>query len=516
MTNRRKPFLTTPVLLFLASFLQACFLTFPLRAAAISPEQQLLAMVAASPDLPRGHIGFDFQDLQTGNTLAQLGAQEFFTPASNAKLYTTALAIVRLGVTYRFKTIVKTSASLASGEIHAPDAVLVGGGDPNLSGRALPFFQPAIGSEPASDPLDAVNKLADQIVANGIRFVDGDVVGDDTRYPFEPYPDGWTIDDSIWDYGAPVSALCVNDNSIHLTIAPSSSTDLAAVTMQPEVGDLVLLNQVITVEGKETHVSIARPPGSNELILSGTLGRDAPAIQEDVAVSDPALFAAEALRYALEQRGISIRGEARGRHRDPKDVPDPLRAPRLESAPSGTELATVQSAPLSQVVQVVNKVSQNLHAEMLLREVAYATRSVGTLEAGRDERKLFLAEAGLDPAGFTFADGSGLARQDLTTPDSTVKLLRYMWARPEREAWIQSLPVGHIDGTLQHRLKTVDGAERVHAKTGSLSHVTAMSGYLQTHSGRWIVFSMMANAELNNAAAVRSFFDSACAIFLQQ
>ena len=132
------------------------------------------------------------------------------------------------------------------------------------------------------------------------------------------------------------------------------------------------------------------------------------------------------------------------------------------------------------VVQVVNKVSQNLHAEMLLREVGYATRNVGTLAAGLDERQKFLQQAGISNDGYDFADGSGLARQGVTTPASTVTLLRYMWMRPEKKLWLESLPVGGIDGSLRRRFKGLAGGDRVHAKTGSLSHVAALSGYLLT------------------------------------
>jgi D-alanyl-D-alanine carboxypeptidase/D-alanyl-D-alanine-endopeptidase (penicillin-binding protein 4) len=164
----------------------------------------------------------------------------------------------------------------------------------------------------------------------------------------------------------------------------------------------------------------------------------------------------------------------------------------------------------------VNKVSQNLHAELLLREVAVATRGVGTLAAGLDERKSFLSSAGIPENAYQLDDGSGLARQDLASPHATVQLLRYMWNRPERETWLASLPVGGSDGSLQHRFRAVAGAARLHAKTGSLAHVAALSGYLQTQSGGWIVFSLMANAEVDNSGAVQNFFDSACALFLQQ
>jgi serine-type D-Ala-D-Ala carboxypeptidase/endopeptidase (penicillin-binding protein 4) len=514
MRYRRKLLRPAIQLLAVALLLPALFVCPSLRGTDISPQQQLMGMISASPNLPRGHIGFEFEDAETGEVLAQKGAREFFTPASNAKLFTTAMAIVRLGVTYQFKTAVRTSGHFMPGDTRVPDLIFIGGGDPNLSGRAIPFSQIEEEAKDKRDALSAVNRLADQVVAKGVKYIDGDIIGDDTRYPFDPYPDGWTFDDGIWSYGAPVSALSVNDNSVHLTVTPAEPNALAAITVTPEIGSFIVLNQVITDATQGTHVSIARAAGSNELVISGTLGNRAPVLEEDVAVADPALFAAEALRYSLEERGVAVHGVARARHRHLKDVPNLLQAPRLENAPSGTELAAIQSAPISQVVQVVNKVSQNLHAEMLLREVAYATRSVGTLEAGRDERQRFLVEAGLDPTEFALADGSGLARQDLTTPDSVVKLLRYMWNRPERDAWVQSLPVGGVDGTLDRRFKSVKGGQSVHAKTGSLSHVVAMSGYIQSEGGRWIIFSMMANAEVSGAKEVRSFFDQACGVFL--
>ena len=347
-----------------------------------------------------------------------------------------------------------------------------------------------------------------------MRQVQGDVVGDDTRYPFDPYPDGWTIDDATWYYGAPVSALTVNDSSVRITVQPTRPGELADVQLDPEVGYFVTMNRVVTGEGAAARVDFSRLPGSNELILSGTIGRTAPKVEEFVAVSEPALFAAEALKSQLEEGGVSVLGTAKAAHRDLSSVPDPLQAPRVVSAPEGTELASLDSVPLYQIVQVVNKVSQNLHAEMLLREVGLATRGVGTLAAGLDERKKFLAEAGVDDTQFDFADGSGLARQDLTTPSATVQLLRYMWQRPERDSWLASLPVGGVDGSLRKRFKTVAGANRIHAKTGSLAHVRSLSGYLQDKSGRWIIFSLMINGEVNDKGDAEKFLEQACALFL--
>jgi serine-type D-Ala-D-Ala carboxypeptidase/endopeptidase (penicillin-binding protein 4) len=475
-----------------------------------SIQNKLIAIVAASPVLSRAHIGWKFMDAETGTVLAENNASQFFTPASNAKLYTTAAALVRLGVTYQFKTVVRTSGSIDPNGIVLGDLRFVGGGDPNLSGRLIPYSV----AEHDEDTLAAVKRLADQIQARGIKQVKGNVIGDDTRYPFDPFPPGWTMDDGTWYYGAPVSALSVNDSSVRVTIRPTDIGDAPDVRLDPEVGSFILMNAAQTNHGSETHVEISRLPGTNELVVSGTIGCKVSKAEEFIAITDPALFAAEALKSQLEERGISVLGEARAEHRPLSSVLNLLEAPRVVSTPEGIELASLDSAPLYQAVQVVNKVSQNLHAEMLLREVGFATRGVGTLAAGLEERKKFLAEAGVDDLSFEFADGSGLARQDLTTPATTVELLRYMWRRPERDSWLASLPVGGVDGTLRKTFKDMPGAERIHAKTGTLRHVSALSGYIQAKSGRWIVFSLMMNGAVNNNGEVQSFQRQACTLFL--
>jgi D-alanyl-D-alanine carboxypeptidase/D-alanyl-D-alanine-endopeptidase (penicillin-binding protein 4) len=481
----------------------------PIRGA---EDDRLLEIVRNSPSLSHAHVGWKFMEADSGKVLSDHESASFFTPASNTKLYTTAAALVRLGVTYQFKTVVKTMGRIEGDGTLTGDLIFVGGGDPNLSGRTVPYTV----EKRDEDPLAAVKRLADQIQSRGIRQVQGDVIGDDTRYPFDPYPDGWTIDDATWYYGAPVSALAVNDSSVQVAVLPTQPGEPADVYLNPEFGYFVVMNHVITDESAAAHVDISRPPGSNELILSGTIGRTAPKVEEYIAVPDPALFAAEALKAQLEERGISVRGEARAAHRNLSSVANPVQEARVVSTPEGTVLASLDSAPLYQIVQVINKVSQNLHAEILLREMALATHGVGTLAAALDERTKFLAEAGVDTTLFDFADGSGLARQDLTTPASTVQLLRYMWQRPERDSWLASLPVGGVDGSLRRRFKNVPGAERIHAKTGSLAHVSTLSGYLQTKSGTWIIFSLMINGEVNDKRDVQKLMEQAFPVFLDK
>ncbi len=468
-------------------------------------EKRIEDLQAHCPAIERGQIGYKFIDVETGEVLASQNSASFFTPASNTKLYTTALALVRLGPNYKFQTELRTTAHWTAGQTSVPDLQLVGGGDPNLSGRVLPYRSHA----PDRDSLTALESLAAKLVDAGIREVNGDVTGVATRYPGDLYPRGWTIDDSLYEYGAPVSALALNDNTLSITLHPTEPGELAEPELRPAIPHFVLLNQVVTDTSRVAKVHLSRAPGSSEVVLWGTIGKTARDWEEDLAVEDPALFATEALVEILRDRGIVVRGTARSEYRSLNDS--------AASAPSGTALAVHDSAPLWQEIQVINKVSQNLHAEMLLREVARVTRGEGTLRAGIAEREAFLGGIGVtrEGTGFDLHDASGLARQNLTTPDSTVLLLRYMWQRPDHDLWIRSLPVAGVDGTLRERFKHIPGAERVHAKTGEMSHVNALSGYIDSAHHGWLAFSIFVNSTTSSDSDVHAFMDQLCAIFLE-
>lgn len=457
--------------------------------------QQLSAQFAA---VQRGHIGYKFINVETGEVLAEQNSDSFFTPASNTKLYTTALALARLGPNYKFQTELRTTGLWTAGQTAIPDLLLIGGGDPNLSGRVLPYRLHA----GARDPLSALRSLAGKLVNTGIHEIDGDVIGIAARYPGDRYPRGWTIDDSMYEYGAPVSALALDDSTISVKLRPTDIGELAEAQFDPPTAYFILLNQVVTDASRVTKVHIYKTPGSNEVLLRGAIGKRASEWQEDLAVEDPALFAAASLVDVLRECGVVVRGAARSQYAPVKR--------------EGTVLAVHDSAPLSQEIQLINKISQNLHAEMLLREVGRVTRGEGTLKAALAEREAFLGAIGItrEGTGFDLYDGSGLARQNLTTPDSTVSLLRYMWQRPDRAVWLQSLPIGAVDGTLQDRFKHIRGAERVHAKTGEMSHVNALSGYIELARHGWVAFSIMVNGTTARDAEVHAFIDRLCALFL--
>jgi serine-type D-Ala-D-Ala carboxypeptidase/endopeptidase (penicillin-binding protein 4) len=281
----------------------------------------------------------------------------------------------------------------------------------------------------------------------------------------------------------------------------------------PFGSSFTLMNQVVTIPGSEHKIHVWRAPGSSELIVWGTIGVDAPIYRADLAIADPAAFAARAFIEILEEEGISVQGRPRAKY-CPSNLADTASDDCGELP--GKVIVTRPSAPLWQALQVTEKVSQNLHAEMVLRETALHALHAQTLPSAVDARSNFFHGwyDDKEPLGSKLDDGSGLARQDLTSPSATVALLRHMWASPNRQVWLQLLPTGGVDGSLIRRFRDLPSGAHVYAKTGSLSHVSSLSGYMQTVSGRWLCFSVMVNGSPASTSRVRDFLDSFCRIFL--
>jgi len=444
--------------------------------------RQILETEAAAAE---GHLGILITDAATGEIIFEKDSRRFFVPASNTKLFTSSLALARLGPRHTFRTVVIAGAAPdRQGRISGP-VYLVGGGDPNFSARAIPYRP----DPPPPATLQPIEDLADQIAARGVTRISGGVIGDDTRYPFEPHPPGWTMEDAVWAYGAPVSALTFNDNALTLTLQPG---DPARLLLDPPV-EYFLFDNRVTV-GSPDRLEVERPAGSRQLRLTGQLDPQGTGVSTRLAVDDPAEFAAAALRDALLRRGIRIEGGAGARHWWPgRPAPPPI---------AGVELAARESPPLLEGLKVLNKVSQNLHAELMLCAAAHAAGRAGTRAAGRAELESFLAEAGISTSGVALADGSGLTRRNLVTPAAVHALLRYWHESPLRETWMNLLPVGGEDGTLRARFRGTAAAGRVRAKTGTLSRVAALSGYLDRADGsRWI-FSILANFQPGAPAAL--------------
>ena len=461
-------------------------------------------LIAASPTARAAFWGIKAFDLTTGRTIYEQNAGRFFVPASNAKLFTTAMALTRLGPAFTFQTRVTVDQPVdASGRV-AGSLRLIGGGDPNLSARTLPYKPGPV----TGNLLVAYEELADQVAAHGVKRIDGDIVGDDTWYVWEPYAAGWSVDDPRSDDGAPISALTVNDNVFTLSVRPGAAAgDAASLTLNPPVEYYSIDNRVHTVAaGGERRVHVERIPGSMELQLWGTVPLHDNGQDLLLGIEDPALYSAKALKQLLEQRGVMVTGKAVAHHLYPGELASLTQGPETP-AESGVELARHTSLPYIEDLRVTDKVSQNLHAEMALRAVARARHNVGSFEAGREEMRAFLGEVGVEGGGYNLVDGSGLSRLDLVTPGAVVKLLQYMYASQERENFISLLPVAATDGTIASRFVDSPAAGRIHAKTGSLSHVSALSGYAHRRNGRWVAFSILVNNYNGAAGDVRGVMD---------
>ena len=482
--------MTVRRLIFLVFFVQA-----GLQAASLT--EKIERALNAATGLRRGYMGLEVVDLATGAVVFESNADRLFVPASNSKLFTMALGLASLGPDFRFHTTVVASSPPNSEGTVSGAVSLIGGGDPNLSGRELPYRV----DSPPGDGLQAIADLAGQMVARGVKRIEGDIVGDDTAYVWEPYPEAWGMGDSLWEYGAPVSALTINDNAFTVAV---EAGDPAGISILPPF-EFYEIDNLVRV-GSPRKIRFEREPGSMQLRISGQLPPGDPGLAEILAIHEPALYAAAALRDALIRRGVAVRGEAVARHALWNEPAAP---------PAGFELARIDSAPLLEDLRVTAKVSQNLHAELILRAVGRAKAGAGTREAGLRAMGGFLKELGVAADEYLPNDGSGLSRTNLVTPAAVVKLLRFMYSSPNRENWLSLLPVGGEDGTLQLRLRKTSAAGRIRAKTGSLTHVTALSGYAERRNGTMLAFSFLANNQNAPSAHVRAALDKICVLMTQ-
>jgi D-alanyl-D-alanine carboxypeptidase/D-alanyl-D-alanine-endopeptidase (penicillin-binding protein 4) len=498
-----------------------------------------ITQILSATDVARDHWGIYVTALD-GTPIFALNEAQLFQPASNAKLFTTAAALALLGPDRTLTTRITGALDPTTGIVRG-DLNLIGAGDANLDSQDLPYVPPATrpkppaGQPPAphqTNPMHDINDLVAQLVAKGVKQITGDIVGDNTLFPWEPYPGSWSIDDAVWGYGAPVSALTIADNELRLSIAPGTAAGQPAfVTLEQAVPYYTVQNetQTVTTKAEATGVQITRTIGSRTLRLYGSIAlKDEPDV-EHVAIEDPAEYAAMVLRATLVERGIAVTGTVRVRHRalsnaagfitslrnegleNPASVAGALELKACPTDPLPPGIATLAahtSQPLAADLVFTNKVSQNLHAELLLHHLGRhaGCRDGSTLEGARMVRT-FLIVNHLDPNDFIFFDGSGLSGHDLVTPRATVRLLSFATGQPWFSAWRASLPVAGEDGSLTERFSKPPLKDHVFAKTGTLSEARALSGYLDAASGHTVIFSVMVGNHLPGTTADRDAMD---------
>ncbi len=421
-----------------------------------------------------GRFGVMITSLTRGDTLFSYNAAAAMLPASTMKLFTTAVAFERLGPTYQFST-----DALRDGEI-GPDGTLNGNiyirgdGDPSFSGRFL-------GGKPAA----AINRLAELVASQGIRHINGNVIGDASAFDDERVPQGWLSRYLQAGYAARVSGLSLNENLVWVSITGSG------VSLEPSTSALPLVNNVRFVNGSRASIRIGRR-GDGTIVVTGTMGRNAGPRRYVYVVEDPAGFTTGAFRNALGAQGITVSGTTRiGR-----------------TPANATKIASFVSPTLDRMASAMNRESINHYAELIFRNAARgkAHDVQGSARTGHAALQQFLAsKVGADTSSLHFADGSGLSTLDHVTPRAMTQMLGYAH-RANWGPWFHaSLPVAGESELLRRRMRGGQAQGNLHAKTGTTNDVIGLAGYVTSLNGEVIAFTFLYNG--NDRWTAKSMID---------
>ena len=291
--------------------------------------------------------------------------------------------------------------------------------------------------------------------------------------------------------GTGISALSVDDNEITATVTPAAlgAPPVIALPSYYQVD-----NRAVTVAGDEERLAYDRAPNGRTLVLSGTIGLAANPRTYQLGVDDPADYAAWLFRDMLIARGVRVTGKARSRHRPllPGDDPEQRGAAPFVRLPPHEPLAMLDPGPLGDDIMIINKDSQNLHAELLLRRLGSISGS-GSIADGQVVIRAMLAEAGVAEHAVSLSDGSGMSSYNRVSPRGMTTLLRWIERQPWGAEWRRTLPVGGTDGTLKRRFANTPLAGHITAKTGTLNATNALAGYFTAASGRELTFAIYAN-----------------------
>lgn len=462
--------------------------------------QSELDAIFNDPVLSRGLIGVRIDSLTTGENIYRRDDDKLVMPASNMKIVTMTTAAEKLGWGFTYKTHLDAIGPISNGVLRG-DLVVTGGGDPTI-----------VSNDGGPAPLFA--EWAAALRKAGISRIDGRIVGDDSFFDDDAIGMGWSWDDLVFGYSAGITALSYNENQVTARVTPGTTVGAdAIVTLTPSHSHgLHLMSRVTTVARPadapandprlRAAVSFDRAPGSNELIVTGTIPVGANPVAQDVAVENPTKFFVTAFRDALIDEGILVFGEA-------VDA-DGMIEPNMGARKS---IAMRTSPPLSVIGAYFMKASQNFVAETLFKTLGAVVKGQGSATAGRSVVMETLQAWGIPADAIVMRDGSGLSRYNYVTSGAIVTMLTKMWKNESlRGAFAATLPVAAHDGTLSARMKNTWLDAHVQAKTGTISNVRSLSGYLETKSGERVVFSIIGNHFTVPSARIDAIAEKALAL----
>jgi serine-type D-Ala-D-Ala carboxypeptidase/endopeptidase (penicillin-binding protein 4) len=434
------------------------------------------------PGVSRASWGIVVNSLDRNDRLVDLNAHTLFVPASVAKLVSAATAAEAVGWDYRFETSLLTTGSVSQGRLFG-DLIVVGSGDPSIGGRG--------GGD--------LSAFVAAVKAAGFERIEGRIVGDDDALE-EPRPQlSWAWDDLGYSTGSLFGALNLAENRTVVTVAPASTAGAPAnVSIEARAEGRPIVNRVVT--GPAGSPSLAWPeqrPGETSLTIAGSIPLGASPTPLGISSGNPTLWFATVLRNRLIEEGIVVTGEA-------VDIDDLSPPPDRSDA---TMLFTYRSPTLAEIARPLLKESINLYGEAFMR--LNTDKGVfPTNDAALDGLRKRLTAWGLSDGSYQLVDGSGLSRRDTISPEAVMAVLLRMSSSSDAAPFLMALPIAGVDGSLAARMKGTAAEGNLRAKTGTMSNIRSLAGYVTAQNGEHLAFAILINNFEGTSAAANQAIDA--------
>ncbi len=446
----------------LLTFLLLCVMTATTVSAA--DLKSSIDEILSDPAIKNGVQAVVVQSLKTGQRLYDHNGDLLMIPASNFKLVVSATTLELLGPDFKFQTEVFANGPVQDGVLDG-DLIIKGGGDPVLSTANL-------------------TELASQVKETGVKSVKGNIVADDTLFDRQRLGSGWSWDSLQYYYSAEVSALNLNRNTVDVYVRPGKEVgDPVEVDLSPKTTYFTVENTATTgKKGSANTIWVSRPLGLNIIRVSGSIAHGTNVTSRETlrSIMEPQLYTGYAFVTELGKQGIEVSGSVLS-----GKLPDGAKAVAAHSSP-----------PLSRVLSLLNKPSDNLIADVLLKYLGAHFKETGSWDNGADVERDFCKKMGMNMGGLSISDGSGLSRFNYISANNLIKLLEYMHSSKHFKVFYDSLPIAGVDGSLYSRMRNASTKNNLRAKTGYIGRVSSLSGYVNTKSGEPLAFAIIMNHHL--------------------
>ncbi len=439
-----------------------------------------------TPKLSNAHIGASIYSIDKEKYIYNLNEEKNFVPASTIKLLTSAAALYYLGSDFVYSNQIYLDGEIKESGEFIGNIIIRGSGDPTLS---LDYY---------NNEKVIFDRVVSKLDSMGIKSIKGNIIGDDNYFDDEPYPSGWAWDDMKYSYSSQVGALNIFDNSILVNINSSDKkNETANISLVPNSDYARIVNNIIaSTESEYNEVSFVRDPITNFFEFFGTIPFDPlkkDTVKEHIAIDNPTLFYLSNFSDHLRHFNIRFKGAL-------IDIDDWNETPVYFKI---KEKIQKISPPLGDILEVINRKSNNLSAEVVLKTIGKEAAGDGSFDSGVRLVEKFIQKF-YDRTDFNVVDGSGLSRLNYISPSVLTNLLKFMHESDDRAIFLNSLAQPGHEGTLKRRMRNTTAQNRIFAKTGSMTGVSNIVAYIVSESGETFIASLffnnftMTKAEINN------------------